>query len=114
MKRARPGPGGVRVFRRLLLKPRAVEGSGATIATGGAISVSPTELPRAASDHPGVHDIRGGTHRRNGPPDPGATGILDSGSHINAPVERPAKPVRSNRMLDGHSVRSGHMGNNLV
>ena len=51
---------------------------------GGAISVSPTEPHRAASDHPGVHDIRGGTQRPNGTPGPGVIVILDSGSHINA------------------------------
>ena len=30
---------------------------------------------------------------------------IDSGSHINAPVERPAKPVRSNRLLCVPSLR---------
>lgn len=44
----------------------------------------PTELHRAAYDHPGVHGIGADTQRRNGTPGPGVIVTLDSGSHINA------------------------------
>jgi len=39
--------------------------------------------------------------------DPDITVTLDSGSHINALAERPAKPVRSSRMLGGLGYKPG-------
>jgi hypothetical protein len=98
MKRAPPGPGGVRAFRRRLTKPRAAAGSQPTIAKGGAISISPTEPHRVPYDHPGAHEIGDETRRRNGAPDPGVTRILDSGSHINGAVSgarSASAPLRS-------------------
>jgi hypothetical protein len=86
MKRAPPGPSGVKAFRRRPTKPKTVEGSQSTIANGGAISVSPTEFIARGVDHRGVHEIGDETQRRNGTPDPGVTAILDSGSHINVDV----------------------------
>ncbi len=99
MKRARPGPGRVRAFRHRPTKPRAVEGSQSTIAKGVLIRHPPTEAHRATYDLPGVHEIRGVTHRRNGTPGPGVIVILDSGSHINAQLHRRPKAGRCKLML---------------
>ena len=96
MKRAPPGPAGVRPVRYRPTKPRAVEGSGSTIARGGAISVPPTGLMARGFAHPGVHEIGDETRRRNGTSDPGVT-VLDSGSHINAHVDRPRRANASQR-----------------